>query len=482
MAKRKQLNKCIICEDPIVDNLNICGLTSCEIRYEEYNVDNTDVKEVCTFIKSKSFGLIFIWNISFRAIKNKPVRFRPFPNYFISNKNLKSYHRGDINDIMNIVITKDEYEMVKSIFESVNINDVCAQISDTDTKLIEKFKTITKQPIKVYYLLRFLILSNRTTIETNLLEFSYKINNYQIAIHKVKYDHTTEEKFGYSEDINYLYHGSPDYNWHSILRAGLKNCSNTKLMANAAACGKGIYLSDRLNVSASYIKGGTMLAIVELLESPNKWLKRSGYFVVEDESKILVRYLMTIPKPLRYNGEAILSLGKYIKIFLNSEIETKHQHETISQNKRNLRLKSEIASLILIHETLGTIRQNISIKYNDYLIIKYPHKFKHEKSQIRLQSNQSTTLIKIIIDFPRQYPFKSPIFRIIYPQVKHPQITNTGLFYDTNLFGNSWKPATKLIELIKQFHETIKSSEIISLYDYSINDDDYDKLSCSTKY
>lgn len=38
------------------------------------------------------------------------------------------------------------------------------------------------------------------------------------------------------------FHGSAFGNWHSILRIGLKNFSNTELMSTGAAYGPGIYL------------------------------------------------------------------------------------------------------------------------------------------------------------------------------------------------------------------------------------------------
>lgn len=39
------------------------------------------------------------------------------------------------------------------------------------------------------------------------------------------------------------FHGSPFYNWHSILRTNLRNVSGTQLMRVGQALGKGIYLA-----------------------------------------------------------------------------------------------------------------------------------------------------------------------------------------------------------------------------------------------
>ena len=37
----------------------------------------------------------------------------------------------------------------------------------------------------------------------------------------------------------YAFHGSPLWNWHSILRSSLRNLSNTELMTTGAAYGAG---------------------------------------------------------------------------------------------------------------------------------------------------------------------------------------------------------------------------------------------------
>ena len=50
----------------------------------------------------------------------------------------------------------------------------------------------------------------------------------------------------------FAFHGSEISNWHSILRNGLYNASNTNLMSTGAVFGPGIYLSPDINTSWSY--------------------------------------------------------------------------------------------------------------------------------------------------------------------------------------------------------------------------------------
>ena len=57
-----------------------------------------------------------------------------------------------------------------------------------------------------------------------------------------------KEKYG----SQFLFHGSPFYNWHSILQHGLKNMSNTRLMSNGKSHGRGIYLAKSSDLAAKH--------------------------------------------------------------------------------------------------------------------------------------------------------------------------------------------------------------------------------------
>jgi hypothetical protein len=54
----------------------------------------------------------------------------------------------------------------------------------------------------------------------------------------------------------FAWHGSSWGNWHSIVRNGLKNFSNTKYMTAGAAFGQGIYFADDISTSLGYSMGG----------------------------------------------------------------------------------------------------------------------------------------------------------------------------------------------------------------------------------
>ncbi|GMS79292.1 hypothetical protein PENTCL1PPCAC_1467 [Pristionchus entomophagus] len=107
----------------------------------------------------------------------------------------------------------------------------------------------------------------------------------------------------------YLYHGSRNENWHSIIRSGLKNMSGTKYQLVGAVHGKGIYLSPHLTFSYSYCTrfderniseicqnkkccmasgqetGFVLIAVVEVVDTPEAYQCDKGSIVVIKEEK-----------------------------------------------------------------------------------------------------------------------------------------------------------------------------------------------------
>ena len=105
--------------------------------------------------------------------------------------------------------------------------------------------------------------------------------------------------------VFYAWHGSGIYNWHSILRMGLKNYSNTKYMSAGAAYGAGIYTAEQSSTSLGYCtRGGggiswqgsrfgqnvCCMALCEIVGPKSKWDKNNGIYVISDEDCVATRY------------------------------------------------------------------------------------------------------------------------------------------------------------------------------------------------
>ena len=106
----------------------------------------------------------------------------------------------------------------------------------------------------------------------------------------------------------YLFHGSPFYNWHGILQTGLKNMSSTSMMETGAVFGKGIYFAECSRTSACFCdrkklvyhnsifgKSAKCLALCEVIDNSfNSRTDRangSGIRVVPDCDRVITRYL-----------------------------------------------------------------------------------------------------------------------------------------------------------------------------------------------
>jgi len=108
---------------------------------------------------------------------------------------------------------------------------------------------------------------------------------------------------GKGKGVIQAWHGSGFGNWHSILRNGLKNMSNTKWMSCAAAYGAGIYLSPNFTTSLGYSRttgkwnkselgaGQTLyaLALCELIND-KKLPKPNPHYVIPQEDWVMTRF------------------------------------------------------------------------------------------------------------------------------------------------------------------------------------------------
>ncbi|KAL0492008.1 hypothetical protein AKO1_010138 [Acrasis kona] len=113
----------------------------------------------------------------------------------------------------------------------------------------------------------------------------------------------------------YAFHGSALCHWHSILRTGLKNMSNTERMVNGAAHGSGIYLGTMSNTSIGYMRyspcwhnseymRGT-IGCMAVCEVANRtlYIKDHGWaLVVPNEDIVQTRYFLVYQESDRHGN------------------------------------------------------------------------------------------------------------------------------------------------------------------------------------
>ena len=239
----------------------------------------------------------------------------------------------------------------------------------------------------------------------------------------------------------YLYHGSPFHCWYSIIKNGLKVMSQTEFMTAGAAFGNGIYLSDQLQTSHGYARqtppfNYSMIGLFQVIESPEKYKKSAGIFVVPDEKILILRTLIKINKPSKthtfYN-----QLNDY---FIKQRCIDKNISEHNLVALKNKRLSAE----------LKLIEKNPKFK-----VVSCSDE--HDKPWI-IELNSKEETYKIEIQF-YNYPLCPPLFKITEFKGTVKGIIDKE--YKINIpvleLGN-WSISNKIVEVLEIVHTFMESS------------------------
>ncbi|CAE7438485.1 PARP6 [Symbiodinium sp. CCMP2592] len=174
---------------------------------------------------------------------------------------------------------------------------------------------------------------------------------------------------------SFAFHGSSSENWHSILRNGLKNASNTKMMTCGAAHGPGIYLSTASSCSLGYTRhspvvseevvalkrqktgnrfvenqrGLVMMAVCEVVEDPSRLRKPTAHiWVAGEEELVCTRFFLVFSEAEHFNlNVSTLKLDKEIRTLaekLRQALLERKKQEAEEEKKKaeaDLRRKAE---------------------------------------------------------------------------------------------------------------------------------------------
>ena len=185
-----------------------------------------------------------------------------------------------------------------------------------------------------FNLLRWILLSNRSQLIS--LPKQYELPEFAGTFQFMTLISTPESESVFKELKNknksiFLWHGSNGARWHSIIRNGLKNFSNTKMMANGAALGPGIYLAKLSETSWQYSQvvknnypkshlGKTLhiIGLCEVAEMKDGTLKDHGWaHTLTREEACVVRFLF-VNKGASSNDESRFSRAPFrVDVLLN---------------------------------------------------------------------------------------------------------------------------------------------------------------------
>lgn len=258
-----------------------------------------------------------------------------------------------------------------------------------------------------------------SSLHPTIKEFEFKYSDREEFIRNIHYPKRW-----------YLFHGSPLENWHSILRNGLRNMSNTTYMTDGATEGVGVYLADDIRTSYRYgsqggyygnQRGLHCISVVEVLEDPAPYKVPVGWYVIPNDKILVVRYLLQISVSPAFDGKEILSYYSRMR-------------EGLVKNKAlPSRLNSE-------EKSLATHGVTIVERISPYI-------------WIVLFDN---VLVKMYL---QSFPFSPPILQLVYKV----EGSDENPKYDDLYIPNDWSPAVLLISVLMSFRDDIFGKNMPSM-------------------
>lgn len=432
-----------------------CGNEECDYKLEELNIGNPVIDK----IKEDRDIVEFLIESAIDAIKcnRRSDIFEPFPKHFLKNSSVQ-IKRGEMSKLTSDISVGAEYDAAKdfnrlnSIIDKFTIKNFF-DIVDTCYDDAELIKMIGDD---MYKLIRFIIMSSKIQLvkDNDLLNVPidedghyYKLKN--VLVYKILHPVDKEKEFKTvsADKVLYLFHGSNWHNWHSIMRNGLKNCSNTKLMTAGAAYGNGIYLSSEFGYSFNYGRSGSksVVGVFELANNfeKNPYHKGGNIYVVTDEKMLIQRYLIISPSQLQ--SEVTTHINKIFTTVIHS---TKSRTQTRVLTKGIKKLVKEYKRLKKVKSIYG-FRIEVDPS-NMYLWKVYIFGYDKNEAISKDMAKYGVNEIEIDVKFPENYPFSPPFLRVIRPRFQHltGHVTSGGALCMQVLTEKYWDPACSMESLI----------------------------------
>lgn len=441
---------CIICEKELEfknEEFITCGSEKCDIQAEE-SIFNNYVKN---YYVKQQYIFNFLMETAYLTINSNRCLavFEPFPINFLKNKSILP-KRGELTYLNN--------KNIEKINENKNIDKIIEIISNNSVQKIEKIiiecendkKIQEKLGNDLYILIKFILNSNKT-----LLIYSNNVFNKEIIDDiqefKIEHNYLIEDNFKIMKEkygSRYLFHGSSAENWYSILRNGIKICSNSKLMTAGAAYGIGIYTSNDLNLSMGYtgFNNVCIFGIFEVINIKEKINNSGNIFVIQDDKILLLRYIYKIK-----NRKKIRELG--LTEILNNKFNNKLQEEEkfIAKKCNDIRTKrimGEYKKIIQVDDKNGffiELENDIIDKWKLY--ITDFHGFPNIESGLKTLGIEA---VELEIIFAEKYPIDPPFIRIVYPRFEYKtgHITSGGSICMELLTKSGWVSTYSIESLI----------------------------------
>lgn len=430
---------CAVCSSDIPSLQQVGYCNKKNISDEEYSTNCFDifchlVTDNCIIdnYKHDPLSVLFLIKISIECLNSqKKEVFNPFPG---------KYEKDGLKDFDRLIQVTSKYS--EGEFKGI------LNTSESELDVINRLGG------DLYGFIKFVILTNKTYIRSEKIsgkqifndEDSLEINNEIKFINfQVIHNPRIEGKFR-TDKPQYLFHGSAIGNWYSIMRNGLKNYSGTNMMAHGMSFGAGIYLTDRVHFSLGYSRSNKIhktddksqilyvIGVVQILDESEQYKRAPQVYVVPDENKILLRYLILT------NGNNLDTVQKYVMVNRVDEIVLYNRNITPIIIRR---LKQELKNIEILPKKYQQLKK-LKIQTNDTCS---PWLISFDEEQM------------IEIKIPDNYPVDPPFIRVVKPKIKGSVFINDlGVVNLPELSIKKWSAKTKLADMVVKIYELLKIS------------------------
>jgi hypothetical protein len=278
-----------------------------------------------------------------------------------------------------------------------------------------------------------------------------------VSIYKVNYNNPAVcEKFDtLMSRVGHMgYHGSSIMNWYSIVYNGLFVAKGSHVV-NGASYGTGIYLSDssRFSMGYSTLNNGTagniILGVFQVDADISTFKKTSNIYVVPDERKICLRYLIYM-KP-SYSGGVCGCIDNY---FISGEmVKSVQKVDTVINNAWSRRVMGEIRALHARDGIMGDDGLRYLVNDCDSMNVIVLSLCRDTFSDSLLGKDMDTMgidYIKMEIRLPVAYPFEPPFIRVLSPKFafRKGHVTIGGSICMDLLTKQRWVPSMSISKIM----------------------------------
>lgn len=423
------------------DTYITCGSDECDYKFEELIVGD----KVCQLFKRDPIIAEFLIDNAFAAIQSKRnnIIFEPYPTRFLKTE--VQLKRGNLSILSGEDHTSSkDFDRLKKVITKFTIDKIIELISTvtTDQQLVSVLG------IDLYSLIRFIL----TSIKAELSKYEFGSKNTDLYCYKLSHSTEIESKFSElkKDHSDCVFHGSPYENWFSIMRNGVKICSDTKMMLNGAASGKGIYTATDLNTSLSYCNKGThskitAIGIFEIAGGRAAHNTGGNIHVIRDDKLLILRFILISKTSTSFQSNVNLINKVFIHDYHQQKIVSNKITMTIGMKK----IVTEYKNLTKSNTQKNGFRIEVDSK-NVFLWKVFI--FGYDTTSLIGQDMEMYSIkeIELEITFPQSYPLAPPFIRVCKPRFQYltGHVTQAGALCMEILTDKGWSPVVSIESLI----------------------------------